>query len=482
VGTGVDTIGAVEAADDTGDAEVADPTEDVDASFTVVLSELDEDAVALLGDPDEITEEGPSDAGTLSGWLDETVGTAATDDPIDPVPEDVMPAETVPEDAMSVETVGAADTDVPAEPVPEAEIPELRDSEGRTLAVSEVVAVEGMLAVSEGVGTDPEEERTSDVGTPEDGTTSEVGVGTRPVDGSIPEDGRIPDERGTPEDGNTPEERGTPEDGNTPDERASDVGTPEDGTISEVGVGTRPVDGSIPEDGRIPDERGTPEDGKTPVEGSIPEEGSTPEEGKIPEDGKIPDGSALDGTIPDEGKAPDGSTLDGKIPDGSALDGRTPDDGKTPEANPLDVRAVGMMTGAVPEGRMDSTPDRMLDKTVGRADAGTSESADDRIAGRSETNEVTAGGRIPDALAEGTGVGAVDPTPVPEGVTPGNSETNEDRIAGKSTESEVEATVSEVGIAPELRRGAVGDKTGAADSPVPCGVVVPIAVPDSGCD
>jgi hypothetical protein len=288
-------------------------------------------------------------------------------------------------------------------------------------------------------------------------------VGTRPVDGSIPEDGRIPDERGTPEDGNTPEER------------ASDVGTPEEGTTSEVGVGTRPVDGSMPEDGRIPDERSTPEEGNTPVEGS------TPEEGRIPEDGKIPDGSALEGRTPEDGRTPEGSALDGRIPD----EGKTPEgstlDGRIPEASPLEGKAVGMITGPVPEGRMDSTPDRMLDKTVGRADAGTSESADDRISGKSETNEVSAGGRIPDALAEATGVGAVDPTPVPEGVTPGNSDTNEDKIAGTSRESEVEATVSEVGIAPELR-GAVGDKIGAADSPVPCAVEVPMAVPDSGCD
>jgi hypothetical protein len=122
----------------------------------------------------------------------------------------------------------------------------------------------------------------------------------------------------------------------------------------------------------------------------------------------------------------------------------------------------------------------MLDTAVGTADAGRSETADDRELGSSDSSEERAGGRMPDALAEGTGVGAVDPTPLPEGRTPGNSDTTDDRIPGTSSMSELEAADSEVGIAPELRSGDVGVPVGPAESPVPRAVVIPITIPVVG--
>jgi hypothetical protein len=134
---------------------------------------------------------------------------------------------------------------------------------------------------------------------------------------------------------------------------------------------------------------------------------------------------------------------------------------------------VGMMMGPVPVGRTESRSDRMLDIAVGTADAGRSETTDDK-------SEEMAGGRMPDALSEATGVGAVDATPLPVGRTPGTSDTSEEVSPGTSRIPELVATVSEVGMAPEFNRGEVGVGVGAADSPVPKAVVIPITMPDDG--
>lgn len=220
----------------------------------------------------------------------------------------------------------------------------------------------------------------------------------------------------------------------------SEAGTPDEDNASEVGVGTapdgnRPEEGSTPDEGRMPEEIGRPEDGRTPEEGNKPEDGRTPEEGSSPEDGN------------------------------------TPDEGRIPEDNKLEGKMVGMMTGPVPVGRAESNPDRMLDKALGKADAGRSETADDK-------SEERAGGRRPDALADATGVGAVDARPLPVGKTPGSSDTTDERRPGTSRIPELVAAVSEVGMAPELRRVGVGVTT--ADSPVPRAVVIPITMPEDG--
>jgi hypothetical protein len=290
-----------------------------------------------------------------------------------------------------------------------------------------------MLAVSEGMGTRPEDDRTSEVGTPDEDTTSEVGVGTRPVDGSMPEDGSIP------------------EDGSTPDE------------------------GSIPDDGR------TPEVGSTMEEGNSPEEGNTPDDGKMPV-GKPEEGRTSVGK-PEEGSTSVGKPDEGSTPVGNPEEGKTPDEGKTSEGRMLDGKIVGTIMGPVPEGRPDSRPDRMLDTTLGTADAGRSEMADDSMLESSGISEETAGGRMPDALAEGIGVGAVDPTPLPVGRTLVSSDTIDERISGTSRMPELVAAVSDVGIAPELRTGdavGVANAVETLDSPVPRAVVIPMTMPDDG--
>jgi len=330
-----DVGGGVDFAEDDGTTEPVLNT-DVGASLSVALPELEgvKVAAALLGEAVEVADEGSSEAGTLSE-----------------LPEEV----------------GTADADVPTEPVPEGVMPELIVPEGKTLP--ENVAEGVTLAVSEGVGT-----TLSEAGTPDEDTTSEVGVGTAP-------DGKRPEEGSTPDEGRIPEEIGRPEEGNRP------------------------------------------EDGRTPEEGSAPEDDNTPDDGRIPED----------------------SRLEGKM--------------------------VGIMTGPVPVGRAESKPDRMLDKALGIADAGRSETADDK-------SEESAGGRRPEALADGTGVGAVDARPLPVGRTPGSSDTTDERRPGISSIPELVAAVSEVGMAPELRR--VGVAVRAADSPVPKAVVIPITMPDDG--
>jgi hypothetical protein len=330
-----DVGGGVDFAEDDGTTEPVLNT-DVGASLSVALPELEgvKVAAALLGEAVEVADEGSSEAGTLSE-----------------LPEEV----------------GTTDADVPTEPVPEGVMPELIVPEGKTLP--ENVAEGVTLAVSEGVGT-----TLSEAGTPDEDTTSEVGVGTAP-------DGKRPEEGSTPDEGRIPEEIGRPEEGNRP------------------------------------------EDGRTPEEGSAPEDDNTPDDGRIPED----------------------SRLEGKM--------------------------VGIMTGPVPVGRAESKPDRMLDKALGTADAGRSETADDK-------SEESAGGRRPDALADGTGVSAVDARPVPVGRTPGSSDTTDERRPGISSIPELVAAVSEVGMAPELRR--VGVAVRAADSPVPKAVVIPITMPDDG--
>jgi hypothetical protein len=106
------------------------------------------------------------------------------------------------------EEVGIGDADVPTEPVPEGVMPELAEPEGKTLPESVGEGV--MLAVAEGVGTTLEE-GASEAGTPDEDTTSEVVVDTAP-DGKSPEEGR------TPDDGRTPEEIGRSEEGRTPED------------------------------------------------------------------------------------------------------------------------------------------------------------------------------------------------------------------------------------------------------------------------
>jgi hypothetical protein len=106
------------------------------------------------------------------------------------------------------EEVGIGDADVPTEPVPEGVMPELAEPEGKTLPESVGEGV--MLAVAEGVGTTLEE-GASEAGTPDEDTISEVVVDTAP-DGKSPEEGR------TPDDGRTPEEIGRSDEGRTPED------------------------------------------------------------------------------------------------------------------------------------------------------------------------------------------------------------------------------------------------------------------------
>lgn len=112
---------------------------------------------------------------------------------------------------------------------------------------------------------------------------------------------------------------------------------------------------------------------------------------------------------------------------------------------------------------------------MGRADGGRSETADDRMLGRSETTDETAGGRIP--IRVGEGVGAVGPRPEPEGKTPGNSDTIDDNIDGRPSRPEFTGEPSEVGMAPEPSSGAVGV---GVTSPVPSAVVIPTTIPEVG--
>ena len=323
-----DVGGFVETADETGAMEEMAVPAEVGTVLKVALAEAVGTNVgaALLSEP---VDEGPSDAGTLRDCADEET---------------------------------EADADVPMAPVPEGVMPELTEPVGRMLLES--VAEGVMLAVPESVGT--EDERTSEAGMPEDGTTLEE---TAPV-------------------------------------------------------GTEPEGGSIPDDGTMPEERGRPDD-KTAVEDSSPEDGTTPV-------------------------------------------GTTPEDGKIPEESTLEGNTVGIMTGPVPVAV--GSADKILDSALGTSDAGRFETAD-------ESSEETTGGRIPDALPVGVTVGAVKCTSVPEGDTPGSSDRTDDKIAGRPPE--LVATDSEVGIAPELRREAVGV---ALEAPVPRAVVIPTTMPDVGRD
>lgn len=309
VGLGVSEVGG--GVDTTTDDGATEPVlkNEVGASLRVALPALEGfRVVAAVEEGDE----GPSEAGTVRDWLPDEVGTG--------------------------------DADVPIEPVPEGVIPKLAEPEGRAVPED----AEGvMLAVSEAVGPTLEE-RASEAGTPDEDTTSEVGVGTAP-DGKSPEEGRTPD------------------------------------------------------DGRIPDEIGRP------------------------------------------------------------------DDGRTPEDSKLEGKTVGMIIGPVPVGRAEFRSDRMLDIALGTTETGRSETAEDN-------SEESAGGRMPDALAEATEVGAVDATPLPVGRTP---DMTDDTSPGRSRIGELVATVSEVGMAPELKRE-VGVAVEAAESPVPKAVVMPMTMPDDG--
>lgn len=161
------------------------------------------------------------------------------------------------------------------------------------------------------------------------------------------------------------------------------------------------------------------------------------------------------GTTPEDGTSDDTTTPEEES---------NPEDGRTPE----DGRVGGKLltgTGADAVGRKDSTLDKRLDSTVGRADGGTSETAEDRMLGRSETKDETAGGRIPIAVAEG--VGAVGPRSELDGETPGNSDTIDESIEGNP---------SDVGMASEIAVG-VG-----ITSPVPSAVVIPTMIPEVGSD
>ena len=112
---------------------------------------------------------------------------------------------------------------------------------------------------------------------------------------------------------------------------------------------------------------------------------------------------------------------------------------------------------------------------VGSALGGRSETAEDRMLGRPGIKDESTGGKMPDAEADG--VGSVGPSPELVGNMPGISETRDDRIDGRPSRPEVAGEPSEVGIAPELRSGAVG--VGVA-SPVPNAVVIPTTMPEVG--
>lgn len=130
--------------------------------------------------------------------------------------------------------------------------------------------------------------------------------------------------------------------------------------------------------------------------------------------------------------------------------------------------------GADAVGKRVPTPDRMLERTVGRAVGATSETAEDRMLGSSGTSDETAGGRTPDKDGEGVTTGAVGPRSVPDGVMPLTSETTDDRIDGKLSRPELAGEPSEVGMASEVTSGAVGVGTA---SPVPSAVVIPTTIP-----
>jgi hypothetical protein len=250
---------------------------------------------------------------------------------------------------------------------------------------------------------------------------------------------------------------------------------PEDGPEEELGGGTSEVGilmDALPDDVDTGDaEDPTEPDGGNGVEADIPTDGVTLGVGLLTggvvlgvSDGV--GGGLEDGTIAEDVGM---GTGESGVPEGT-----TPDDGNTPEGIKLGGRLLGTTTGPDAVGRRLSTPERMLDSTVGTADGGTSESTEDKILGRSGTAEETAGGTRP--IKVGDAVGAVGPRL--DGTIPGTSETIDDSRDGKSTRGELVAWLSDVGIAPELRSGSVG--VGAKDSPVPNAVVMPMTMPELG--
>lgn len=247
----------------------------------------------------------------------------------------------------------------------------------------------------------------------------------------------------------------------------SDAGTLRDWLCDGVGAGDT-------------DDPSDPE-GTAEFEGIIPELNDKVALGvTLASDGVMLGVSEGVGTTPEEDSTPVGRTPEvGSKPD----EGKTPEEGRASDGTRLTSTLLGRTIGAEPVGKIDSTPERMLERMVGIAEGGTSEIADERMLGKSEMIEDTTGGRRPEIEAGGVsvGAGAVGPRPV-EGTMPGSSETSDDRTEGRSSKPELAGTLSDVGIAPELRIGAVGDGIGEAESPVPNAVVIPMTTPEVGND
>lgn len=205
-GTGVETTGAE-------DTEPV-PAVGVGRSLSVALVEVCGISVgaALLAEPVGSPDDTSSDAGTLKDWL-LTGG------------------------------VIVGDADVPTAPVPDGVIPEAGDV---------------TLAGAEAVGVRPVEERTSEVGTPDE-TGVEAGTGTDPV-------GTVPEEGNTPEDGRISDAKLEAETVGTtvgslvgmpvPTDEASEEMIVGRRLGSEVGTGVGAVEARPVPEGRIPDTSG----------------------------------------------------------------------------------------------------------------------------------------------------------------------------------------------------------------------------------
>lgn len=149
-----------------GVADAVGITEATGAVLEVAFPETGGVMMTLLDGAVDRVEAGCSDAGTLRDWLSEAVGTGTAEEP------------TEPDGRMEPEGRTPSLADGIAEP--EAEIPALAD--GVTMGVALSVG-RTILAVSEGVGTRPDDDSTSEETAP---------VGTVPEGATTPDDGRTP--------------------------------------------------------------------------------------------------------------------------------------------------------------------------------------------------------------------------------------------------------------------------------------------------
>lgn len=160
-----------------------------------------------------------------------------------------------------------------------------------------------------------------------------------------------------------------------------------------------------------------------------------------------------------DGKTPDDSegVILGARLSVSEARGRLPDEGTKEDTGVREMEPVGTTPddGTMPEGRA-SEGSKLVGKLLGNTEGGISETADERMLDRSEAIEDTTGGRAPDSDADGVGTGAVGPRRPLEGKIPGNSEMIDDKTDGRSKTPELAGPNSDVGIASELRAGAVG--------------------------